>query len=100
MPQTNANYQPTRYRDFRLSKHAESRSRQRAVSGASLRLVLAFGQREHDGQGGIRYLMTADSIANLRRAVGRTQQVDALQGVYAVVSADDSTVITLGHRYA
>ncbi len=62
-------------------------------------LVLAYGQREFDGQGGIRYLMTADSIASLRRAVGHTQRVDALAGVYAVVSAEDSTLITVGHRF-
>jgi len=43
--------------------------------------------------------MTDDAMTVLRRAVGRSQQVDALAGVYAVVSAEDQTVITIGHRH-
>lgn len=43
--------------------------------------------------------MTADSIASLQRAVGHTQRVEALAGMYAVVSAEDSTLITVGHRF-
>ena len=44
--------------------------------------------------------MTAESLSNLTRAVGRTKHVEALAGVYAVVSAEDNTIITVGHRYA
>lgn len=83
-----------------LSKHAQKRGCQRGIPQLSIPLVLAYGEREFDGRGGIRYLMTSDSIASLRRVVGSTQQVDALAGVYAVVSAEDQTVITVGHRYA
>jgi hypothetical protein len=60
---------------------------------------LEYGQREHDNQGGVRYLMTAASLATLRRAVGHTKQVEALAGVYAVVSADGATLVTAGHRH-
>ena len=82
-----------------LSLHARKRSRQRGLSQGSAALVVAFGEPEYDHQGGIRYLMTAKSLENLRRTVGNTQQVDALAGVYAVVSANDPTVITLAHRH-
>ena len=82
-----------------LSQHAHKRSRQRGLSPGSAALVVAFGEPEHDNKGGIRYLMTARALENLRRTVGSTQQVDALAGVYAVVSANDPTVITLAHRH-
>ncbi|MDF3887906.1 hypothetical protein [Cupriavidus basilensis] len=39
--------------------------------------------------------MTATSL----NVVGRTKQVEALAGVYVVVSAEDQTVITMGHRH-
>lgn len=82
-----------------LSLHARKRSRQRGLSSGSAALVVAFGELEYDHQGGIRYLMTAKALENLRRTVGSTQQVDALAGVYAVVSANDPTVVTLAHRH-
>lgn len=100
MSYSNESYQATNRRLGRLSLHASKRAQQRCIDKTSLPLVLAYGKREFDGQGGIRYLMTSDSIASLRRAVGQTQRVDALAGVYAVVSAEDSTVITVGHREA
>jgi hypothetical protein len=70
-----------------------------ASTGAILPLLLAYGQREFDGKGCIRYLMTSDALDTLCRAVGRTKQVQALAGVYAVVSVEDRTVLTIGHRY-
>lgn len=83
-----------------LSKHAQKRSAQRGISTQCLPLLIGFGEQEYDGRGGIRYLMTADSISRLRGAVGTTQQVENLAGVYAVLSVEDKTVITLGHRYS
>lgn len=61
--------------------------------------MLAYGEREFDGEGAVRYLMTSHSMACLQKAVGRTPQVEALAGVYAVVSVDDERVITIGHRF-
>ena len=95
----NANFESTARAKRESSTHALKRGCQRGISPLSVRLITAFGEKEHDGRGGIRYLMTSNAIANLRRVVGSTQQVDALQGVYAVVSSDDTTVITVGHRY-
>jgi len=83
-----------------LSRHAGKRAQQRGIDQSAVSLVLAYGKREFDSRGGVQYLMTRDSIDILRRVVGTTQQVEALAGVYAVVSAEDDTVITLGHRQA
>lgn len=83
-----------------LSRHAARRVRQRGFTDASVNLILAFGEKEFDGQGALRYLMTARAMAALSRAVGHTAQVEALQGAYAVLSVDGSTVITVGHRYS
>lgn len=94
---SNEGYQANNRRLARVSRHAEKRAQQRCIDKRSLLLVLAYGQREFDGQGGIRYLMTADS--SLRRAVGHTLRVKALAGAYAGVSAEDSTLITVGHRF-
>lgn len=99
MTYSNFNYEPSRRRRATLSRHADKRAQQRGIAHASVPLVLAYGKREFDGRGGVRYLMTEDSVASLRRAVGTTQQVEALAGVYAVVSAVDETVITIGHRH-
>lgn len=82
-----------------ISQHANKRAQQRGIDKATLPLLLAYGRREFDGKGGIRYLMTSDSVETLSRAVGRTKQVEALAGLYAVVSTTDQTVITMGHRY-
>lgn len=99
MSYANLGFEPNRYRNTSTSRHAEKRAQQRGIHKSVLPLLFAYGQREYDGQGGVRYLMTAASLDNLRRAVGRTQQVEALAGVYAVVSTDDQTVITMGHRH-
>lgn len=69
------------------------------IRKAALPLLLAYWRREFDGKGGIRYLMTSDSLNTLSLAVGRTKQVSALAGLYAAVSATDQTVITMGHRF-
>lgn len=95
----NANFESIARGKREFSKHALKRGCQRGISPMSVLLVKAFGEREFDGQGGIRYLMTSSAVADLRRVVGSTQKVDALAGVYAVVSATDETVITVGHRY-
>lgn len=96
---SNETYQSTSSAKREFSKHALKRGRQRGISALSVRLVKAFGEQEFDGMGGIRYFMTSSAVNNLRQVVGSTQQVDALTGVYAVVSATDDTVITVGHRY-
>ena len=98
---SNVNYRPDRDRKAQLSRHAKRRSQQRGIGGDVLPLLLAYGERSHDGQGGIRCLMTDKAMATLVRAVGRTQRVDALAGAYFVLSGDDErVVITVSHRYS
>lgn len=99
MSDTDFEFQSARSRRRPMSRHANKRAQQRGIDKAALPLLLAYGRREFDGKGGIRYLMTSDSLETLSRAVGRTKQVEALAGLYAVVSATDQTVITMGHRY-
>jgi len=98
---SNVHYMPSRRQKIELSRHAAKRSQQRAIPSVALPLLLAYGERSHDGRGGVRYLMTRSSLAAVARAVSRSQRRDTLAGAYAVVSADDErAVITVGHRYS
>ncbi|WP_018436858.1 DUF4258 domain-containing protein [Paraburkholderia atlantica] len=100
MGATNMNCELTSLRKKeRMSLHAKKRCSQRGISAESIRLVRAFGEQEFDGHGGMRYLMTSDAMAKLVRVVGRTQRLDALAGMYVVVSADDETIVTASFRH-
>ena len=80
----------------RLTRHADRRAQQRAISKACIPLIRAYGKRQYDGHGGVTYLMTYGAINTLIRAVGRTAAIERLEGVYIVVDADDqNAVITL-----
>jgi len=84
----------------RLTRHADRRDQQRAISKACIPLIRAYGKRQYDGRGGVTYLMTYGAIETLIRAVGRTAAIERLEGVYIVVDADDGkAVITVGHRW-
>ena len=99
---TNANFQPMmrRKRELHLSQHAKERKQQRAISAESVELIVFFGERTHDGQGGIRCLMTDKAVTRLERVLGHTQRIANLTGCYVVLSAEDEcTVITVGHLY-
>lgn len=103
MAQTNVTFQSTRYSRIMNSKaslHAAKREKQRGLTPGCVSLILAFGVKEHDGKGGIRYMMTTSAMEKLFATVGRTHQTSCLAGTYAIVSAIDSTVITVGHRYS
>ncbi len=83
-----------------LSRHAQRRVQQRSIGADAVQVITTFGERTHDGRGGIRCLMTDKAVARVVRTFGRTQQIDSLAGAYAVLSAaDESVVITVGHRY-
>lgn len=94
----NSHYLPNSRIKQEMSLHARKRGCQRGISQGAATLVVAFGEKQYDNCGGVRYLMTEKALENLRRVVGNSQKVDALAGVYAVVSATDSTIITLAHR--
>ncbi len=102
MPYTNCTFESSRLQRILRSKesmHASKRSQQRGISNACIRIILAFGTQEHDGKGGIRYLMTASAMERMCAALGKTKQIAEMAGMYAVVSSDDGTVMTIGHRY-
>jgi len=97
MYQGNIHYEPRSRRRHTLSRHARKRAQQRGISEACLPIITGFGEREYDGRGGIRYMMTKRAVEKLKRVIGSAQAIDALQGVYAVVNADGKA-ITLAHR--
>lgn len=99
MSQSNFAYTSNRQRKYELTSHAKRRCAQRGVCEGVVPLLTAFGDASHDGFGGIRYVMTDQALERLKRVLGRNQTIDGLAGVYAVVSANDGQVITLGHRY-
>lgn len=99
-PATNVNYEPYSRKKIEMRRHASVRSQQRAIPEDCVDLIVHFGERSHDGRGGIRCLMTEAAIARLERAVGHTQRLGSLAGCYAVISAEDeSIVITVGHLH-
>jgi hypothetical protein len=97
--QSNSSFQPAAHRKAELTRHAQKRSQQRGLGEDQIPVIKAFGEAEHDGRGGIRYLMTGKAMTRLIRALGRNQCIDGLAGAYAVISIDDDKVITVGHRY-
>jgi hypothetical protein len=100
MTQTNAAFVSNRFKRAELTAHARKRSAQRTIGTDSVELIRAFGERSHDGRGGVRCLMTKTAVERLTRTVGHTQQIDALAGAYLVLSADDdSVVITVAYRH-
>ncbi len=83
-----------------MSIHARKRCQQRGLGEDQVPIITAYGEPDHDGRGGIRYLMTDKAMTCLVRALGRNQCIDGLAGAYVVISADDDNkVITIGHRY-
>lgn len=81
---SNSYYETKSRRRLELTRHAGRRSGQRGISAGCVPLILAYGERDYDGHGGVRYLMTGKSVANLGRAMGRTQRIDTLVGCYAL----------------
>jgi hypothetical protein len=100
MMQTNSCFESTKFKRAMMTRHAQKRSAQRGFNAASVELIRTFGERNYDGQGGIRCLMTQHSIERIGKAIGHSQKLDSLAGAYIVLSAeDDAVVITASHRY-
>ena len=98
--QTNLSFETAKFKRANLTRHAQKRSAQRGFNPDSVELIRTFGERTHDGQGGIRCLMTQAAVERLSRVVGRSQRLDSLAGTYIVLSSeDDAVVITASHRY-
>jgi hypothetical protein len=102
MAHTNCTFQPARYERIlraNVSQHATKRHQQRGINSDQITLILAFGAREYDGRGAVRHLMTEGAMKRLCATIGKSAQIYSLAGMYAIVSASDDTVITVGHRY-
>ena len=98
--QTNISYESNKLKRAIMTRHAQKRSAQRGFSTDSVELIRTFGERSHDGHGGVRCLMTRSAVERLGNMLGRSQRLDALAGAYIVLSAeDDAVVITASHRY-
>ena len=102
MPHTNCSFESSRLQRIlrsKASRPASQRTQQRGINNGCIPMILAFGTKEHDSMGGIRFLMTTSAIERMYAALGKTKQIAGMAGMYAVVSADDGTVMTVGHRY-
>jgi hypothetical protein len=65
-----------------------------------MQLIAIFGDREHDGKGGVRLLMTGAAVRRATRALGANARLLELTGSYVVLDAETETaVITAGHRH-
>ena len=100
MPQSSVSASPVRRHQAQLSKHALHRSQQRGIAPELVPVITTFGEKSHDGRGGMRYLMTDRAMTRLVRVLGRNQQIDRLGGAYVVLSTDGEQVITVAHRHA
>ncbi len=92
---------PRETRGRRCSRHAATRSAQRGIPEDAIKVICAFGERQYDHRGGIRYLMSRQAMDRVYRLLGHTQRIERLSGCYVVVAANDPDfVITVGHRDA
>jgi len=82
------------------TQHAATRGRQRAIPPFADFLLDEFGERLHDGHGGIRVFFTHRSVRRMEQSFGRrpVAKMSEYLGVYRVEDCRDGTVITVGHR--
>jgi hypothetical protein len=81
-----------------LTKHAQTRTQQRAIPPMLIDLLLQFGSSERSGTGVSKVFFDKASRRKVKAYAGSLAGLlDAHLDVYAVVT-DDMTVITAGHR--
>ena len=81
-----------------LTKHAQTRSQQRAIPPMLIDLLLQFGSSERAGTGVSKVFFDKASRRKVKAYAGPLARIlDDHLDVYAVVS-DDLQVITTGHR--
>ena len=81
-----------------LTKHARTRSQQRAIPPMLIDLLLQFGSSERAGTGVSKVFFDKASRRKVKAYAGTLARIlDDHLDVYAVVS-DDLQVITTGHR--
>lgn len=83
---------------MQLTKHAHTRTQQRAIPPMLIDLLLQFGSSERSGAGVSKVFFDKSSRRKVKAYAGSLSGLlDDHLDVYAVVS-DDMTVITAGHR--
>lgn len=84
--------------DPTLSRHAAIRSRQRGIPRHAIAALLDFGTEHHDHHGAVVLLLDRAAVKRISRSQHvRGADLDALRGLYAVVTGD-GRVRTVGHR--
>lgn len=84
-----------------ISTHAQIRSQQRGIPPLIREWLLDFGEENYDHRGAIIYYFTRDSRRRLERNFGREsiRRFHEWLDSYAVVSASDGLLISVGKRY-
>lgn len=85
-----------------FTDHAQARLQQRGIARHWIPLIIEYGKRIYGHRGGVKYFMTrrlANKLIELMRAEYSVQQLEKIKGVYVVLSADKTTVITAAHKY-
>jgi hypothetical protein len=86
---------------FRNSRHAEERAQQRGVPPLITTWLLAYGEANFDGHGGVVRYFTRTSIRRMERELGAApvRRLWEYLRCYLVQSSGDGTVITVGKRH-
>ena len=83
---------------MQLTKHAQTRSQQRAIPQMLIDLLLEFDSSERSGSGVSKVFFDKASRRKVKAYAGPLARIlDDHLDIYAVVT-DDLTVITTGHR--
>ncbi|MBU0891455.1 MAG: hypothetical protein KKH21_11310 [Gammaproteobacteria bacterium] len=84
-----------------ITHHGKLRQQQRGIPSVIVDLVLTYGSREHDNQGGVTSYLNRRSRKAIEQDKGREflKRYDNQMNVYVVQSAVDGCVITCGHRH-
>ena len=81
-----------------LSRHAQARMQQRGIVASAIDSLLEFGREHHDHRGAVVVMLDRAAKRRIARfGAARGGQLDALRGLYAVVTSD-GCVCTVGHR--
>lgn len=81
-----------------LTHHAECRMQQRSITQLEMELILIYGSESYS-HGCTRCSLDRRAYKRLRKDLERLMgRIDSLQGKY-VVSASDSSVVTVGHKH-
>lgn len=74
---------------------------QRSIPPLVVTWLLEFGKMRYDHRGGIVYYFDSHSRRNLERVVGSrvVARLSDYLNTYAVASASDDALVTVGHRH-